>query len=441
MMLEKVDYILKGDYILTMADAVEPKTDGAIAVKDGLILDLDTRSVIEEKYISDYTIGGTDKALMPGLVNTHTHAAMVYFRGMADDLPLRRWLEDHIWPAERRWLGPDFNRDATELACLEMLRAGITAFNDMYFYEDASAASVKRSGMRALLGAGIVDFPTAVAKTREEYLKKAESFIERWSDDDLISPSIAPHAPYTCGPETCREALAMANRYGVPLHTHLAETRWEVDEIRKKYGLTPIEYMDANGLLDGHIIAAHSVWSTEKEIDILAERDVKVAHCPGSNMKLASGIAPVAGMIAMGINVSLGTDGAASNNRLDILCEMSEAAKAQKAHSEDPTALPARTALLMATRWGAEAIGTGDRTGSLERGKLADILVIDLKKPHLTPLYDIYSHMVYSARASDIESVMVNGRLLVDNYNVLSLDEGGVISKAREWSRKIAAER
>jgi 5-methylthioadenosine/S-adenosylhomocysteine deaminase len=434
---ENVDFILEAGYLLTMTDNDGPILDGAVAVRDGYIIEIGTAEEVRSRYEADTVIGGADKVIMPGLVNTHTHAAMVFFRGMADDIPLKSWLEEYIWPAEERWLGADFVRDATELACIEMLRAGITLYNDMYFYEDASAEAVKRVGMRAVLGAGVVDFPTHVAKTTEEYLKKAEVFINRWIDDELISPSIAPHAPYTCSPETYRSAMVLADRYDLTVHTHIGETRWEVEEIKRLYGRTPVEHLDAHGLLNDRVLAAHCVWTTGREIDVLADKGVSVSHCLKSNLKLASGIAPVVSMIDAGVRTTFGTDGAASNNNLDIFSEMTDAAKIHKAVSEDATVLSARTVLMMATRWGAEALGLGDRTGSLEKGKLADIIVIDLNKPHLIPIYDIYSHLVYSVRSSDVEAVMVNGRLLVNGFQICSVDEDEIIAKARAWNRKI----
>lgn len=435
---ERVDYILKAEYLLTMTDAEKPVTDGAVAVKGCHIVDAGKREEIEERYEAPIILGGAKKAILPGLINTHTHAPMVYFRGMADDLPLNVWLHEHIWPAEAKWLGPEFVRDATGLACLEMLRAGVTLYNDMYFFEDSAAEAIMQTGMRAVLGAGILDFPSSAATTTDEYLEKAEDFIRRWLGNDLITPSIAPHAPYTCSPETYRRAIEIGCRYKVPIHTHLSETRWEVEEIERRYRRRPVEHLNEHGLLNERMLAAHCVWLTEREIEILAERGVSISHCLESNLKLASGIAPIVRMLKAGVRVSLGTDGAASNNDLDILSEMSTAAKLHKAVSEDPTALSARTALLMATRRGAEALGLGDRLGSLQKGMLADIIIIDMNRPHLTPIYDIYSHIVYSAKASDVETVMVNGRPVINNCKLLTCSEEDIIKKACEWREKIA---
>ncbi|MBI5205306.1 MAG: amidohydrolase family protein [Nitrospirae bacterium] len=435
--MEKADYIIRGDYVLPMDEGHTVIKDGAVVVRGKSIIDVCEGKDISKKYSSKNIIGGENRAVLPGLINTHTHAAMVYFRGMADDLPLKEWLEKHIWPAESKWLSPEFVSDATELACLEMLKAGITTYSDMYFFEDASGRAAKKIGMRAVLGAGIVDFPTISGKNADEYLGKAEKFIEKWKKDELITPCIAPHSIYACGPETLTKVKKIAGKYNVPIHIHVSEARWEVEEIEKKYDKRPVEHLENLGFLDGCMVAAHCVWVNEKEIEALAKHKVGVSHCIESNLKLGSGIAPVPAMLRAGIMVAFGTDGAASNNDLNILSEMSTAAKVHKTVSGDPTALDAKTALLMATRWGAEVLGLGEITGSLEKGKAADIIIMNLDRPHLTPLYDIYSHIVYSSMASDVETVFVNGKFVVDNRKLCSVDEGEIISKARAWSRKI----
>ncbi len=436
-MKEKVDIIVKGEYILTMTDAEEPVTNGAVVIKDARIVEIGREDTIINKYEAQRVLGGNRYAVIPGFVNTHTHAAMVYFRGLADDLPLKDWLEGHIWPAEQKYLGDEFVYDATELACLEMIRAGITLFNDMYFFEDASAKAIKKAGIRAVLGTGILDFPTVAASTSSEYFEKAEGFIKRYSGDELIVPAIAPHAPYTCSPETYKRAMELAEKYDVTVHTHLSETQWEVEEISKRYGNTPVKHLDSHGLLNSRVLAAHCVWLTEEEIDILAQRGVSISHCLESNLKLSSGIAPVTEMLQKGVRVTFGTDGAASNNDLDLMSEMSTAAKLHKAVSGDPTVLSAREALLMATKWGAQALGLGDKVGSIEAGKLADLVLINLKSPHLTPLYDIYSHIVYSAKSSDVETVIVNGRVVLNGGDAVNLDMEEIFYKANQWAHKI----
>ncbi|MBF0459332.1 MAG: amidohydrolase [Nitrospirae bacterium] len=434
------DYVISGGYVLTMVDSVPPLRHGAVAVNAGKIIDIGDEKTIAGRYNPKTVIGGSNKAVLPGLVNAHTHAAMVYFRGIADDLPLKEWLEEHIWPAERKWLSDEFVGDATELACCEMLKAGVTTFNDMYFFGGSSARAAKRMGMRAVLGAGVLDFPTAAAHNANEYIAKAEQFIKDWLGDELITPSIAPHAPYTCSPETYMKAKRTARRYGVPLHTHLSETQFEVGDIKKKYGKPPVELLDEIGFLDETVVAAHCVWVNTKEIGILAKRGVGVAHCIESNLKLASGIAPVVSMLNSGVNVALGSDGAASNNDLDIFSEMAFSARVHKSMSGDPTAINAFSALSMATSTGAHVLGMGNKTGTLEIGKSADIIIVDLNKPHLTPFYDIYSLIVYSMRSPDVESVMVNGRLVVDGYKFIPKDEQEIMDKAVWWKEKIAGQ-
>lgn len=435
--METVDSILLAGYVLTMDDSMKSIVNGAVAVKGERIVAVGPAGEIEEKYEAEHVIADDHAVIMPGLINTHTHAPMVYFRGMADDMPLKEWLENHIWPAERKWLGPEFVRDAAELACLEMVKAGVTTFNDMYFFGEASAESVHKVGMRAVLGAGILDFPSVVAKTTDEYFDRAEHLIRTFKDDPLVVPCIAPHAPYTCGPDIYRRTARLAEHYDVPVHTHLSETKWEVNEIKKRYGKSPVEHLETTGILSKRLLAAHCVWLSDREIEILAHYGVYVSHCLESNLKLASGIAPVIKMLKAGLKVTFGTDGAASNNDLDIMSEMSTAAKLHKAESGDPTALDARTALLMATRWGAEALCLGDKLGILKEGYLADMVMISLDKPHLTPLYDIYSHLVYSASASDVEYVMVNGRLIMDAGRTSICSEEEIIMKARSWAEKI----
>jgi 5-methylthioadenosine/S-adenosylhomocysteine deaminase len=433
-----VDYIICGDYVLPMDEKLTVIRDGAIAVKGTGILEVGTSKEIFEKYTSEVIIGGGGRVVFPGLINTHTHAAMVYFRGIADDIPLTDWLKNHIWPAENRWLSPEFISDAVELACLEMLRGGVTTYNDMYFYEDAAGKSTKRMGMKAVLGSGILDFPSKSASTTDEYFANAESLIKDWKGDDLITPCIAPHALYTCSPETLKKAKAMSEKFGVPLHIHLSETEWEVGEIMVRYKKRPVEHLESIGFLDETVLAAHCTWVEDNEIELLAKRKVGVSHCMESNLKLASGFAPVVTMLMSGVKVTFGTDGAASNNDLNIMSEMSTTAKVHKALSNNPTVLDAKTILIMATRWGAETLGLGDKIGTIERGKMADIVTINLKKPHLTPIYDVYSHIVYAAMASDVETVMVNGKIVVNDGKLVTADESEILYKAKKWSEKIS---
>ncbi|RMD52556.1 MAG: amidohydrolase, partial [Nitrospirae bacterium] len=431
--MNSVDQIVYADYILTMDDELSLIEDGGVVVKDGKIYHIGRSEDIKRRFTPKMTYGGRMKVLMPGLINTHTHAAMVFFRGMADDMPLNTWLQEHIWPVERKMLSSEFVSAAVELAALEMVKAGITTYNDMYFFKDAAAIATSKIGMRAVLGVGILDFPTKVASTVDEYIAGAERFIKEWKGDELITPAVAPHALYTCGTDTLKRAKKLSEKYSTPVHIHLSETQWEVGEIRKKHGMSPVSYLNSIGFLDEHVVAAHCVWLNDEEIEILSEKGVFVSHCVKSNLKLASGIAPVVKMLDSGVKVTFGTDGAASNNTLDIIDEMSVAAKLHKAVSNDATALNDRLALLMATRWGAMALGIEEKTGSIEVGKDADFILADLNKPHLTPIYDIYSHIVYAMRSSDIEYVTIRGDIIVEDGRLKTMDEDEIMNKARYW--------
>ncbi|MGD0884162.1 MAG: amidohydrolase family protein [Thermodesulfovibrionales bacterium] len=434
---QSVDCIVSAEHVLPMDKACMVIADGAVAVDDGLILDVGSHDEIFQKYRAGKIIGGKHKVAIPGLINTHTHAAMVYFRGLADDLPLKEWLEGHIWPAEARWLSAEFVSDAIELACLEMLKGGITTYNDMYFFGDAAGIATKRMGMRAVLGVGVLDFPSVAAETTDEYFEKAETFVRKWKGDASIKPGIAPHSLYACCPETLKKARKLADDYDIPIHIHLSETTWEVHEIQKRYGRRPVKHLADMGFLDKRVLAAHCVWLEDDEIEILASSGAGVSHCVESNLKLASGIAPVGKMLKAGVKMTFGTDGAASNNDLNLLSEMSTAAKLHKAVTGDPTALDAKTALLMATRWSAEALGLSEICGSIEKGKAADVVIINLEEPHLTPIYNISSHIVYSVRASDVETVMVGGRIVVEDGRLVTGDEKEILEKATRWSEKI----
>jgi 5-methylthioadenosine/S-adenosylhomocysteine deaminase len=436
--MKNVDYIIKADYILTMEDGLPVIEGGAIAIRNGRVIDVGNSQDILQRYTSERTIGGSGRVVFPGLINTHTHAAMVYFRGLADDLPLQEWLEKYIWPNEMKWLTPEFVDDAIELASLEMLKAGVTTYADMYFFQTVAGKKLEKIGMRAVLGTGIIDFPWKdYAQSPDDYFRKAEEHINEWKGHELITPCIAPHATFTCGPENYRRAKEMAERYDVPLHTHLSETPFEVSQCMERYGKRPVEHLDDIGFLSERVFAAHCVWLTDKEIDLLAERRVGVSHCIESNLKLASGFAPVPKMLNAGIRVAFGTDGAASNNDLSILGEMATAAKVHKAYSQDPTVLDSKTILLMATRNGADILGLGDKIGTLTQGKKADMVIANLNHPHLVPIYDIYSHITYAMRPSDIEAVFINGRIVVEDGKLLTADEDEILSKARQWQKRI----
>jgi 5-methylthioadenosine/S-adenosylhomocysteine deaminase len=352
-------------------------------------------------------------------------------------MPLQVWLEKYIWPAEKTWLSPQFVYDGMTLACLEMIKGGITTFADMYFYGEELAQATKNMGMRGIIANNIFDFPTVVASNSDEYIAIADSFIKNWLHDDLVTPSIGPHAAYTCSPATLQKALAVAERYDVLLQIHLAETKTEGQDVLAKYNKRPTEHLEDLGIFNAKVLAAHCVWVNDTDIEILAKRRVGVAHCIKSNLKLASGIAPIPKMLQRGMKVSFGTDGAASNNSLDLLSEVTTAAKVHKAFAQDPTVLDAKTALRLATRGGAETLNMQDKIGSLEPGLRADLITIDLRQPHLVPLYNLYSQLVYAALASDVDTVMINGKLIMDQRKLINTNEAEILATANGWQHKI----
>jgi 5-methylthioadenosine/S-adenosylhomocysteine deaminase len=379
--------------------------------------------------------------VLPGLINAHTHAPMVLFRGLADDLELMDWLENHIFPAEAAHVDEEFVRAGTRLACLEMLRGGTTTFADMYYFEDAIAEEAERCGMRAVLGETLIDFPAPDHATWEEALAYTHRFAERWRGHARITPAVAPHAAYTVSAEHLVAAHALAAELDVPLLIHLAEDRAELERVRARTGKTSIAYLDGLGVLDNRMLAAHVVWPSPEEIELLARRGVGVAHCPQSNMKIAAGIAPVPALLAAGVAVGLGTDGAGSNNDLDLWQEIDTAAKLHKVAALDPTVLPARQALALATREGARALDLDGEIGSLEPGKRADLIVVradGLHQQPQRPADNPYSLLVYSTRASDVETVIVDGRVVVRGGRVLTLDEAEVVAAAAALRARIA---
>ena len=382
-------------------------------------------------------IDGTGCVAMPGLINSHLHGSMTLFRGLADDLPLKAWLEEHMFPAEGKWVNGEFVYWGTLLACAEMIRSGTTAFSDGYFFEDQAARAALQSGMRGLMAQGILDYPAPDSPSPLEAIKRIERFIKDYSGYTLIKPAIFAHTVYTCSPDLLKKCRSLAERYAVPLITHLSETQTEVEEVMKKYGRTPVNHLENLGLLSSPLIACHCVWLTEEEMDLFARRNVRVVHNPESNMKLASGVAPVPDLLARGVTVGLGTDGCASNNNLDLFQEMDTAAKLHKVHRLDPTVMPAPTVLEMATLGGARVLGMEKEIGSLEEGKKADVIILDLNKPHLQPVYNIISHLVYSATGADVRDVIIDGKVIMENRKLLTLDEEEILRKAKEMGEKI----
>jgi 5-methylthioadenosine/S-adenosylhomocysteine deaminase len=420
------DILIEGGLIVTMDPHRRIIQRGSLAIEGDRIAAVG--EVVEGR--GDVVIDARGKAVLPGLINAHTHLPMTLLRGIADDMPLLEWLETKIWPIERNLKKGDCYRGAL-LGCLEMIKSGTTCFADQYFFMDEVARAVEESGMRGVLSYGIIEMDDP--QRRESELRVGEKFVREYHGkaDGRIQAMFGPHAAYTCSPECLLRVKELARKYGVGIHTHVAESRDEVDRVVRKYGKRPVEHLDAIGFLGPEVLAAHCVWLTSHEISIIRERGVKPVHNPVSNMKIACGIAPVPEMLAAGIPVALGTDGAASNNSLDLLGEMKFAALLNKVGKLDPTVMPAPTVLEMATINGARALGLGDEIGSLEVGKKADVLLIDLKRPHFTPLHNVISHVVYNAVGSDVDTVIVDGKIIMQGREVLTLDEAKVLEDAQ----------
>jgi 5-methylthioadenosine/S-adenosylhomocysteine deaminase len=414
------DILVTNGIVLTMKQGDAPLYDGAVAVKKDKIL-----MVGQSDEFSNWKVARRIDArggiIMPGLVNTHTHAAMTCFRGLADDLPLMAWLNDHIFPAESR-LDHEMVYRGTLLACAEMIRNGTTCFCDMYLFEDAVAQAAKTAGVRAVVGEVLYDFPSPNYGPIEQGFAYTNMLIEKWRNDPLITIAVEPHSPYLCSPDLLREAFFISQTHNIPMVVHISEAQSEVAEIKKRHGKTPVGFLAEQGLLSANLVGCHCVVLTEEDISLLKRHDVKVSHCPESNMKLASGIAPIPQLVEQGVCVGLGTDGCASNNNLDLFGEMNTAAKLHKVKTLDPTVLDAATVLKMGTRDGAKTLGLEDKIGILAPDKLADLIVIDTQKPHLIPLYNPISHLVYAAKGSDVATSIINGVLVMQDGRLLSLD-------------------
>jgi 5-methylthioadenosine/S-adenosylhomocysteine deaminase len=409
--------------------------NGAVAVTGDTITGVDSAASLGPLAAREI-IDAAGGIIMPGLVNTHTHAAMTLFRGLADDLPLMTWLNEHIFPAESL-LDPDKVYAGSLLGCAEMILSGTTCFCDMYLFEDSVARAARAAGMRAVVGEVLYDFPSPNYGSIEKGFDYTRRLIDRWQGDPLVTIAVEPHSPYLCAPDLLVQAADTAGQYGVPLVIHLAETQTEVDTIRERYGVTPVGHLADLGVLAPNLLACHCVAIDDADMALLAEHDVKVAHNPESNMKLASGIAPVADLIGRGVCVGLGTDGCSSNNNLDLFAEMDMAAKLHKASRLDPTVMDAATVLRMATIDGARALGLDRQIGSLEIGKKADLIVIDTRKPHLTPMYHPISHLVYAVGGGDVSVTIVGGRLLMKDRQLMHLDLEKIMADARQIADKI----
>src|SRR3954469_22813079 len=429
--------VIVGGTVITQNAAHQIFTPGAVAVDGASILDVDRPEAIASRYAAAETIEVRDEIVLPGLINTHTHAPMVMFRGLADDLALRDWLEKYIFPAEAKTVSPELVRVGTRLAAVEMIESGTTTYVDMYYFEEEIAKAAFAAGLRGVLGETIIQFPVADAKTPADALDRAERFIREFKDNGLIVPAVAPHALYTNDRATLIASAELGRKYGVPVLIHFAETEDEVRTAREQFKMTPAAALASIGFWGPKTVAAHGIWVTDEDIAILKQHNVGIAHNPESNMKLASGAAPIVKYLAAGVNVGLGTDGAASNNDLDMFEAMRQAAFLAKLANKDPTAVSARTALDLATVGGARTLAMEPLIGSLEAGKRADVIVVSMREARQTPMYDPISHLVYATRGDDVRTTIVNGRILMKDRQLRTLDKAAVIADANRLATKV----
>lgn len=435
---QQVDLLVLGGTIVTMNQNRDVIKDGGVAVKGGRIVAIGSRSEITASYVARQTVQAKGRTIIPGLINGHTHVPMVLFRGLADDLDLQEWLTKYIFPAEAKNVTEEFVRVGTRLGLAEMIRGGTTTYCDMYYFEDAIADETAKAGMRAVLGETVIDFPVADNKTNAEAMAYVARFVKRWQGHELIVPAIAPHAPYTVSEEHLRAARAFSDSTGAPIVTHISETKREVDDSVKAHGATPIAYLERIGFLNNRVIAAHVVWPQGTDTAILKQRGVGVVHNPQSNMKLAAGVSPVPQMLKEGVQVGLGTDGAASNNDLSMWEEMDSAAKLHKVISGDPKVMSAQEAFELATIGGAAALHLEKEIGSLEVGKRADLVIVESDALNQIPSYNLYSDLVYATKASDVQTVIINGRIVMRDQKLLTLNEAAIKASAEAFRNQIA---
>ena len=432
-----VDLFVRGGTVVTMDGSRRVIENGGVAIKSGRIVAVGKANEIDRNYAAREVVNASGKVVIPGLINGHTHVPMVLFRGLADDLDLQEWLTRYIFPAEAKNVTEDFVRVGTRLGLAEMIRGGTTTYCDMYYFEDAIADETYKAGMRGVLGETIIDFPVADNKTNAEAMAYVERFVSHWKGNALIIPAIAPHAPYTVSEDHLKAIRAFSDRTGAPIVTHISETKREVDDSIKAKGASPVDYLNRIGFLNNRVIAAHMVWPSEEELGLLKKLGVGIVHNPQSNMKLASGVAPVPEMLKEDLPVGLGTDGAASNNDLNLWEEMDTAAKLHKLISRDPKVVNAAEAFEMATIRGARALHLEKEIGSIETGKRADLVIVDLDDLNQTPFYNIYSDLVYAAKAADVRTVIVEGRLIMRDRRLLTLNEETIKADARRYRERI----
>ncbi|HSQ07551.1 MAG TPA: TRZ/ATZ family hydrolase [Chromatiaceae bacterium] len=435
----QADILIHAQWVLPVDPADRVLTDHALAIGEGRILALVPSTQARVEFQARQTLELPGHVLIPGLINAHTHSPMTLMRGLADDLPLMTWLNEHIWPAERRWVDPDFVAAGTRLAALEMLRSGTTCFNDMYFYPEVTGAVVAEAGMRALVGMIVLDFPTNFAEGADDYLRKGLELHERFRGHPLVRTAFAPHSPYAVSDGPLARVQTLADELEVQVHIHLHETHDEVFQSLRDHGQRPLARLDRLGLVGPGLVAVHMTQVEDAEMALLAEAGAHVVHCPQSNLKLASGFCPVARLLAAGVKVALGTDGAASNNDLDMLSELRVAALLGKGVAGSASAVPARAALRMATIDAACALGMDAEIGSLEPGKAADLVALDLRDPDTQPVYQPLSQLVYAASRDQVRHVWVAGRQLIRDRVALTLDREAILTQARDWGARIAA--
>ncbi|MDS4042054.1 MAG: TRZ/ATZ family hydrolase [Candidatus Competibacter sp.] len=438
-MTQTIATLLQARWIVPVEPEGRVLEHHAIAIQDGRILAILPQDEAATRYNAETDLRLDRHVLIPGLINAHTHASMTLLRGLADDLPLMDWLRDHIWPTEARWVDPGFVRDGSRLAMAEMLRGGATCFNDMYFYPEVTATAARECGIRACIGLIALDFPTAYARDLDEYLSKGLTLHDQLKTDPLVRAAFAPHAPYTVSAPALERIGRLADDLKIPVHIHVHETATEVADFQARHGCRPLERLEHVGLLSPRLLAVHMTQLETAEIDRLAQAGVHIAHCPESNLKLASGFCPSARLDAAGVNIAIGTDGAASNNDLDLFGELRTAALLGKGVAGDAAALPAARVLRMATLNGARALGLADQTGSLEPGKAADIVAVDLGAPETEPVYHPISQLVYATGRHQVTDVWVAGRRLLADRRLTTLDPAELIRRARDWRRKISA--
>ena len=433
-----VDLIISGGTVVTMDASKRLIENGAVAVKADKIVAVGTADEIARQFSSKQVINAGGKVVIPGLINTHTHVPMTLFRGIADDLDLQEWLTKYIFPAEAKNVTEDFVRVGTRLGLAEMIRGGTTTYCDMYYFEDAIADETQKAGVRGVLGETIIDFPVPDNKTWDQALNYTEKFVKKWQGNSLIIPAIAPHAPYTVSEEHIKQARALSDKLSAPLVIHLAEAESETEFIQKNQkGMRPIEYVEKIGFLNNRVIAAHVIQANEAELDILKRRGVGIAHNPQSNMKLAAGVAPIPLMLKMDLPVGLGTDGTASNNDLSLWEEMDTAAKLHKIFAKDPKVVSAEQAFEMATIRGARALHLENLIGSIEAGKRADMVIVDFDSLHQTPYFNVYSSLVYATKAEDVRHVIINGKIVMRDKRLLTLNESDIKKDANSYRQKI----